>query len=122
MAPTADFQAVHRALRELMIPYADELIVVRDEPGSLYLDTQHVMKNKKPLFFGAIEIKKRYVSYHLMPIYVEPSLLDKISDDLRKRMQGKSCLNFVKIDPDLFAELGGLTAAGHKFYKHAGYI
>ena len=122
MAPATDFQAVYHALRELMIPFADKLIVVRDEPGSLYLDTHHVMKHKKPLFFGAIEIKKRYVSYHLMPIYVERSLLDNISDELRKRMQGKSCLNFVKIDRDLFAELGELTGAGHRFYKQEGYI
>ena len=122
MAPTTDFQAVYSALREIMIPFADELMVVRDQVGSLYLDTHHVMKNKKPLFFGAIEIKKRYVSYHLMPIYVEPSLLDNVTDKLRKRMQGKSCLNFVKIDSDLFAELGGLTAAGYKFYKQEGYI
>ena len=121
MAPATDFQAVYSALREIMIPYADELIVVRDQPGSLYLDTHHVMKNKKPLFFGAVEIKKRYVSYHLMPIYVGPSLLDDVSDELRKRMQGKSCLNFVKTDPNLFAELGELTAAGYKFYKQEGY-
>jgi hypothetical protein len=27
-------------------------------------------------------------------VYLEPSLLDEISDALRKRMQGKSCFNF----------------------------
>lgn len=122
MTSATEFQTVYHALRDLMIPYADELIVARDETGSLYIDTHHVMKNKKPLFFGAVEIKKRYVSYHLMPIYVEPSLLDNVSSELRKRMQGKFCLNFVKIDPELFAELGELTAAGYMFYKQEGYI
>ena len=39
-------------------------------------------------------------------------LLDSISDNLRKRMQGKSCFNFSKQDPDLFDELAALTRTG----------
>ena len=59
MARQDDFDAVYAALRKLMLPYAKHLVVVKDEPGSLYLDTQHIMKNRKPLFFGAIQIKKK---------------------------------------------------------------
>ncbi len=80
------------------------------------------MKNKQPLYFGGIQINKRYVSYHLMPVYVNPALLNDISDGLRKRMQGKSCLNFVSIEPDLFDELRELTQAGYDFYEHEGYV
>ena len=47
-----------------------------------------------------------------MPVYVEPSLLDGISPGLRRRMQGKSCFNFAKVDEALFAELEDLTRAG----------
>lgn len=62
--------------------------MTHDTPTEFCLDTQHVMKNKKPLFFGAVQTKKNYVSYHLMPIYVEPRLLDGVSPELRMRMQG----------------------------------
>ena len=45
-------------------------------------------------WFAGTRLGKRYVSYYLMPVYVEPSLLDGISPELRRRMQGKSCFNF----------------------------
>lgn len=105
-----------------MIPFADQLVVVRDEPDWLYLDTSHVMKNGKPLYFGAVRTMKKYVSYHLMPVYVKPALLEGMSDSLRKRMQGKSCFNFVKIDKNVFDELATLTRAGFDFYRSEGYI
>ncbi len=58
------------------------------------------------MFFGAAVIKKNYVSFHLMPVYVHPDLLEGISDGLRKRMQGKSCFNFKALDEDTLAEFG----------------
>ncbi len=122
MAANDDFLGVFDALRELMMPYTEGLVLVTDEPGNLYVDTHHIMKNKKPLFFGAVQTRKRYVSYHLMPVYVNPALLDHISDKLRKRMQGKSCLNFVGVDRALFEELRQLTGAGYDFYRHERYI
>ena len=58
------------------------------------------------------EIGKAYVSYHLMPLYMNPMLTNTISSGLRQRMQGKSCFNF-KVMPEtaLLAELKNLTAA-----------
>jgi hypothetical protein len=69
------------------------------------------------LFFGAVKIGKRYVSFHLMPVYVNPELLDGMSPELRKRMQGKSCFNFTRADDALFAELETLTAAGFARFR-----
>ena len=47
-----------------------------------------------------------------MPVYVDPGLLDDVSPELRKRMQGKSCFNFTSVDEPLFAELGDLDGCG----------
>ena len=99
-----------------------DLVLVHDEDDNYYLDTSFVMKNKKPLFFGAVQIRKNYVSYHLMPVYVTPQLLTDMSPDLRKRMQGKSCFNFKTVDEALFVELADLTGAGLRSYKEAGYV
>jgi hypothetical protein len=86
------------------------------------VETKHIQKNKKPLWFGAVEIKKNYVSYHLMPIYVNPKLLETVLPGLKKRMQGKSCFNFTSSDAVLFKELAELTEEGFKDYKRQGYI
>lgn len=98
------------------------MVSVKNEPNDFYLDTKHIMKNKKPMFFGAVQVRKNYVSYHLMPAYIFPELLENISSGLKKRMQGKSCFNFKVSDQDLFKELAELTQAGYQRYKEAGYV
>lgn len=122
MAAEKALEEVFERLRDILIPYANDLDLKIDTPDSVYIDTLHIMKNKKPLFFGAVQIKKRYVSYHLMPVYVSPNLLDNVSDELRRRMQGKSCFNFSTVDNTLFDELRQLTRLGHEFYRKEGYV
>ena len=119
--PSAERQAFD-ALKRILYRWAPALDVVHNEPGRYWLNTRHIMKNKKPLFFGAVNIKKRYVGYHLMPVYVNPSLLGDLSDRLRGRMQGKSCFNFKERDSALFEELAIVTKAGYDFYQRERYV
>ncbi len=118
----ADFAAVFAALKPLLAQYQGRLDCPVDEDGNYYLNSRHIMKNGQPLFFGAVQIKKNYVSYHLMPVYVFPELLDALSPALKKRMQGKSCFNFKVVDGALFAELAALTGLGFEHYQAAGYL
>lgn len=117
-----DFTEVFASLRAIMAPYAQRLDCTVDRDDELSLDTKHVMKNGKPLWFGGVQLKKNYVSYHLMPVYVNPGLLEGMSPDLKKRMQGKSCFNFKSPDPALFEELSALTAAGFEDYRRQGFV
>lgn len=117
-----DFTAVYQALREIMAPYAAKLDVKRDDSAEFYIDTHHIQKNQKPLFFGAVQINKAYVSYHLMPVYVRPELLAHTSPALLARMQGKSCFNFKTVDSVLFKELAALTRQGYASYEKQGFV
>jgi hypothetical protein len=116
-----DFEATFIALRAILEPYAARLIVKRDEPDVYYLDAPAGATNGREMFFGSVQVKKGYVAYHLMPVYIFPDLLEGISPDLRKRMQGKSCFNFKRSDPALFDELAALTRAGFDRYGVEGY-
>lgn len=109
-------------LKAILQPYADRLDLKMDRGGEYYLDTFYVQKNRQPLFFAAVKIQKHYVSYYLMPVYVNPGLLEGVTDQLKKRMQGKSCFNFKQVDPLLFQELAELTRMGFAFYQKQGYI
>lgn len=75
-------QEVFRALRSILRPYAEQLDCKIDNDEEMYVDTKHLLQNKKPLWFGAVQVKKNYVSYHLMPVYLNPRLLDHMSPDL----------------------------------------
>lgn len=115
----ADFETVYADLRERMIRAAASQAVVTDAPGSLVLHAPipNPLKPKERMWFGAIQIKKNYVSYHLMPVYSHRELRERVSPGLAKRMQGKSCFNFSKPDAALFDELERLTAEGAKIYE-----
>jgi hypothetical protein len=122
MPDATQVTALFDRLSAIFAPYRSSLITRTDEPGDLYLETPSSTAYPKGLFFGAVKIEKRYVSFHLMAVYVHPDLLDGMSSELRKRMQGKSCFNFTRPDDSLFAELETLTAAGFARFHDEGTI
>ena len=103
------FEQIYQSLRAILKPYEANLQVEYDTALGYSLNTPYSEKWKKALFFGAATIKKNYVSFYLMPVYMYPDLLAGISPGLRARMQGKSCFNFKRADALLFAELTELT-------------
>jgi hypothetical protein len=117
-----DLNTVFAELRAIMEPYAARLDPKKDDAAELYLDTRFIQKNRKPLFFGAVQIKTSSVSFHLMPVYAKPELLEGVSPGLRSRMQGKSCFNFAEVDRALFEELASLTRAGFASYDEQGFV
>lgn len=104
-----DFSSVFEKLKSILKPYAEKLTLKVDTSDTYYIDGPYSEKWKKQLFFGSAQVKKNYVSFYLMPVYMYPDLLNDISPELKKRMQGKSCFNFKKVEPDLFDELAVLT-------------
>ena len=117
MSPQTDFPLVFEKLKSILKPYETGLNITADTPEAYSLDGPYSEKWKKELFFGSAQIKKNYVSFYLMPVYMYPDLLREISPELKKRMQGKSCFNFKKIEPELFDELAELTRKGAEKFK-----
>src|SRR6202521_2468220 len=117
-----DFATVFARLKAIFKPYAKKMVVVSDTPSCYYLDTHYIMKNKKPLCFGAVRLGKNYVSFYLMSVYACPDLLKAMSPELRKRMQGKSCFNFKEVDEPLFKELAKVTKAGAARFTDEKFI
>lgn len=109
-------------LKTLLKKYEAELSLVHDKEDNYYLNTPISDTNKKAEFFGAVQIKKSYVAFHLMPVYYNPELLDGISQELKNKMQGKSCFNFNDIDNKLFEELSLLTKKCFDKYKSLNRI
>jgi len=109
MSPQTDLPFVFEQLKFILKPFAPRLALTADTSTAYSLDGPYSEKWKKELFFGSAQIKKNYVSFYLMPVYMYPDLLTAISPELKKHMQGKSCFNFKKVEPELFQELTNLT-------------
>lgn len=116
MAESKDerFDAVFDRLRSILEPYAPKMYISTDTDIWYGLDLAPEAERVPATWFGAVRRGKSYVSYYLMPVYADPRLLDDVSLELRRRMQGKSCFNFTRVDEDLLAELTSLTARGYE--------
>ena len=117
-----NFEHCFIELRTILKKYEEYLRVIIDNNDNYCLNAGFDAKRKSDIYFGGVLINKNYVSYHLMPVYMNPKLLKIISPDLKKRMQGKSCFYFKEIDQKLFKELSNLTKAGFDFYKTNGLL
>jgi hypothetical protein len=128
---STEFESIFVRLRSILQKHAGTLSV-KDNARDRYCLEGHVGpatlaawggKMKKPMIPVAwVEIRKAYVSYHLMSLYGNTRLLDGMSKELQARMQGKTCFNFRSNDETLFKELDQLTARGIAGFKKAGYV
>jgi hypothetical protein len=109
---TTEFPIVFEKLKAILTPYTKKLTLKTDNADLYYLDAAYSEKWKKEIFFASAQIKKNYVSFYLMPVYMYPDLLKNISPELKKHMQGKSCFNFKKVEVELLDELNQLVKKG----------
>jgi hypothetical protein len=109
--PGRDFSEVDRRLRQILEPLRSRFTVTRDGPAGLAIEIPG-LEGKPWGYIAGVRPGKSYVSFYLMSVYSSPELMASMSPELRRRMQGKSCFNFTRVDEPLFAELARLTEAG----------
>ncbi len=117
-----DFAGVFVALKEILEPYEEHLRLLPYKPEFYALVTRQAVHKGKPIWFAAIRMGKNYVSYHLMPVYMNAAMQKRIPPELKKRMQGKACFNFAEVDLGLFQQLSDLTTAGFEAYRAMKYV
>ena len=113
-------EQVSERLREILTPYQGRLAVLFDGPTSYELGAP-TLHGKPGRFLVAVRDGNAYARFHLMTVNAYPDLLIGMSLRLRKRMQGKSCFNFTRVDEALFAELEDLTARGIERFREVGF-
>lgn len=118
VAGAPGFDETFATLRALLRRQGKQLQIVVDTPGDFQVASP-TMRDRigRPLFVAGVQKRKNYVSLHLMPIYMDPSLLEGISPGLRKRLQGKACFNFKAIEAEHLDELNRLVKEGFERFK-----
>jgi hypothetical protein len=115
------FATIFVRLRKILEPHSVRLTVTANAPDHYCLELAFSPKLKKAMPAAWVKIGKGYVSYHFMPVYMFPKLRERLSEELRARMQGKSCFNFKVPDETLFKELERLTTEGFAMCRQAGF-
>jgi hypothetical protein len=127
----SEFNSVFSRLRRILQSHSSALAVTEDAPERYCLAGNigpaavrawggKVKRSMIPVAW--VEIRKAYVSYHLMGIYGNAASRDGMSKELKARMQGKTCFNFKLVDEELFKELDSLTAQTIAAFRKAEYI
>jgi hypothetical protein len=128
---STELEPVFVRLRSILQKHSDTLCVKESAPGRYCLEgptgpatlAAWGGKIKKAMIPVAwVEIGKSNVSYHLMGVYGNANLHDRMSTELKARMQGRTCFNFKCNDEALFKELEDLTVGALLALKKAGYI
>lgn len=117
--PARDFSEVDRRLRQILDPRRSRFAVTKDGPAGLSIEIPG-LEGKPWGYIAGVRPGKRYVSFYLMSAYSSPELMATKPPELRRRMQGKACFNFTKVDEPLFAELARLTEAGLEPFVTSG--
>ncbi|MEA2195567.1 MAG: hypothetical protein QOG42_2001 [Solirubrobacteraceae bacterium] len=115
-------QDVFAELRPLLARHAESLVVVKDEPGDLQVQTRRVGPSGTAMSFGAVKTGEDAVTLQLMPVHSHPAVLEHLSAGLRERMQGKGSFAFTAqtLTPELLAELSELVDGGLARYRTDG--
>lgn len=118
--PVEDFPRIYDRLKAILQKY--EGVLTEHQSPTFTLDKESYglrdpHNDGSAGFFGATVIQSKYVSFYLMPVYLEPGLLKDISPELKKRMQGKSCFNFKTYNETLLNELERLTEVSFAYYE-----
>jgi hypothetical protein len=128
---SAEFKAVFGRLRAILERNSSGLTVSPNTAthyglvgpvGPATLRAWGGKKKSETIMVAWLHLGKAYVSYHLMALYGEPKLGEGMSAALRKRRQGKTCLNFKTVDETLFSELEDLTTRCCEGMKRRGFV
>ena len=123
----ADFGSVFLKLKPILAKHAKSMTVKVDA------DTEYTLYSKspspfpqhqgQPMYFGSVRLGKAYVSFHLMPLYMNPAVAKNVTPALKKRMQGKTCFNFKNYpEPELLEDLKRLTEAGFQQWSKQKWV
>jgi hypothetical protein len=122
MPDARDFRGTFAVLKGLLAPYASRLHTTQDSETFYMLDGEYAPDFKRAIAFGGVQIRRAYVSFHLLPVYSHPELLGSVSDALKKRLHGRSSFNFVRPERELLVELSALVDSGFRLYERLGWV
>ena len=121
----SDFATVFAKLKPVLAKHAKRLTLKTDTPVEYTVLTKSPspfpQHKGQPMYFGSVKVGKAYVSFHLLPLYMNPGLT--VPASLKKRMQGKACFNFkTSPAPELLAELKQLTETALKDWSERKWL
>jgi len=117
---------IFKQIRLAMLAFAPPLTVTKDTEKAFEMVSGKSIvfmgKKRDNVYFSSVMIQGGFVGFYLMPIYAQPSLIEKLGPDLRKLLKGKSCFHVKKIDSTLIREINEAMKMGLECYRKLNFI
>jgi DNA replicative helicase MCM subunit Mcm2 (Cdc46/Mcm family) len=87
--------------------------------------TKEAMQGKKKvdgIYFASVVPKPADVRFYFFPIYTHVKAYEKLSNELKKCLKGKSCFHIKKLSPELEKEIDAMVKKGISLYKKENWI
>lgn len=124
-----EFQEIFIRLKTLLIPYASQLDVRRNDEkvyeifGNKTVETNVSEEEEvEGVYFASAKIQKSFVGFYFFPIYTHPEKFKHLSKPLRAMLKGKTCFHIKKYDEEIFKELEEIIKEGETLYNTLKYI
>ncbi len=66
--------------------------------------------------------QKDSVSFHFLPLYMDPTLKSKLSPGLLKTLKGKTCFHIKSLDSSMVEHINTAIEVGASFYRSRGWL
>jgi hypothetical protein len=110
----AEVERVRNAVRRHLPAGYEEAISKNMLAYQVPLDRYGDTYNEKPLWYVALASEKSYLSLHLMPVYGDRALAERLAESFRaagkKLDMGKACIHFRKADELPLDVIGEIVA------------
>ena len=117
---------IFKRLKLILSRYSPPLTAISDYESRYELVSKKQVtyrgKQVDQVYFGAVIIQSAFVGLYLSAVYDEPANLERIGEDLRKKLKGKSCFHIKKLDDSLALQIEQAVRAGFEYYEREGMI
>ena len=116
-------ETVFYELKKLLQPYESSLQLKRDVDNQYELWAPHAFlakrvnpKTKMGLQFGAVIKCKKFVGLYLYSLYIQQTIKDTLSDDLKALLGGQACFHITMLNDTLLNEIDAPVNKCWDFY------
>lgn len=111
----SDLPSLYSDIRAVLVGQPADLVVTKDEPGSLVIRTVATDPKGERGWFATLAQKKAEIVLHIMPLYNNAALEAVVAPCLAPRRHGKTCFNFRKRDSDQLEAIAALAASAARW-------
>jgi hypothetical protein len=130
-SPSASLNDTYATLQKILSLYAPPLVLsstAKPKPWIRLTIPRAIsipgVYSGKPIHLEVASFtpQKDSISFHYLPLYMNPALKSKLAPAFTKLLKGKTCFHIKSLDPALAEHINRAIEEGASFYRSRGWL